>query len=547
MMDMIDFPDVTSISPKANIIFYTGIPWDDQYEHVRMFDSRTELDRFLTPKAVYQMTQAAPIKIGNLDVDVPFTEMQSYHMEYCRFLNAPYDNTPHYAFVTNVEWLSVNSTRITLELDIWNECQFDMDTNVKCWVERTHVSVKDDIIGKYTFPENLETGDLISVGSYHHAPTTTEMSSKALVFATTFDLSLSVSPVGIYQGTYGGLSYIVLPIDQPDDIETVNNWLESIFEKNLADGIVNAYIVPAAFAVPNLVKHSITITKPYTKFGTYTPKCKKCFTYPYKKLLITDNNGTTAEYKYEDFYESSNTGALISSTVQFDYYINTVAEPTMFIWPRYYRSINNAYYAGLTYSNFSKIAIATDTYKMWLAQNSALLNVQKAEIAMDTGTGILSAMSSSIKKDGLIEGLVSFGIDVLGTATGTGTRVAEFLAQQEIHRIVPAGVNGVQSNGLITAMNLDGFRFYTMECKEEFIGKIDSFFWTYGYAIGDLMGMDIIKSRKYWNYIKTIGCTISGNLPLDMTKKLRAIFDKGVTIWHTNEIGNYDLNNNSEV
>ena len=31
---------------------------------------------------------------------------------------------------------------------------------------------------------------------------------------------------------------------------------------------------------------------------------------------------------------------------------------------------------------------------------------------------------------------------------------------------------------------------------------------------------------------------------LDDMRKLQAIFDRGVTIWHTNDIGNYSLENN---
>ena len=36
----------------------------------------------------------------------------------------------------------------------------------------------------------------------------------------------------------------------------------------------------------------------------------------------------------------------------------------------------------------------------------------------------------------------------------------------------------------------------------------------------------------------------TGNIDLDQLKKLRNIFDNVVTLWHTDDIGNYSLSNN---
>lgn len=540
MIPIINMPDAGSTSPQTDISFYRGVPWDNTYTHVRMYDTRADLDTFLQSKRVKAITQAAPVRIGTLDVNVPFDEMAGYKLNYCRFLNRPFDMTPHYAFITGVEWLSEKSSRLTIELDVWNECQFDADFSTLSWIERAHVARSDDIIGKWTYPEGLETGELISIGNMHQAPTATELSSKAVVFATTFDLSLDVSPVGLYQGTYSGLSYIILPLDQPDDIDTINNWLTTIFEKNLADGIVNAYIVPASFAVPNLTRHKISINKPYNGFGTYVPKCNKCYCYPFKKLVATDNNGNTTEYRYELFFNDSSPGSPQSSQVEFAYYLNTTAEPTLIMYPLSYRSINNPYMFGMSTSNFTKIAIATDTYKMWLAQNSALLDVQKMQIEADAAIGSARAILAPLKLD--FAGALSGAAE---TAINTGVAVEQYLAEKESHKIVSPGMSGVQSNGLMAALNINGFRFYTMECQEEYIKKIDNFFWCFGYSIGDYLPMTAVKNRKYWNYIKTIGCPIKGKFPIDMMRKFRAIFDNGVTVWHTDDIGNYNLNNNA--
>jgi hypothetical protein len=41
-----------------------------------------------------------------------------------------------------------------------------------------------------------------------------------------------------------------------------------------------------------------------------------------------------------------------------------------------------------------------------------------------------------------------------------------------------------------------------------------------------------LKSRPFWNYIKTVNVNITGMLPEEDRNKLSAIFDSGVTIWH---------------
>ena len=53
-----------------------------------------------------------------------------------------------------------------------------------------------------------------------------------------------------------------------------------------------------------------------------------------------------------------------------------------------------------------------------------------------------------------------------------------------------------------------------------------------------------MKNRSSWDYVKTVGCGLTGKVDLDQLKKLRTIFDNGVFIWHTNDIGNFGLANN---
>ena len=82
-----------------------------------------------------------------------------------------------------------------------------------------------------------------------------------------------------------------------------------------------------------------------------------------------------------------------------------------------------------------------------------------------------------------------------------------------------------------------------MQIRAEYARKIDDYFSMFGYKIGEI-GTPQIRNRSAWDFVKTRNCTISGNIDLDYLVILRSIFDRGVTIWHTNDIGNYGLANN---
>ena len=60
-----------------------------------------------------------------------------------------------------------------------------------------------------------------------------------------------------------------------------------------------------------------------------------------------------------------------------------------------------------------------------------------------------------------------------------------------------------------------------------------------------------IRSRYYFNYIKTVGCNLNTNsIPRSHLEELKGIFDRGTTIWHVDRegvvVGDYS-NDNYEV
>ena len=72
---------------------------------------------------------------------------------------------------------------------------------------------------------------------------------------------------------------------------------------------------------------------------------------------------------------------------------------------------------------------------------------------------------------------------------------------------------------------------------------IDDYFNMYGYAVKRVKHPNF-SSRPHWNYVKTVGCYLIGDVPADDAKKLCSIYDHGITFWKNgDEIGNYSLDN----
>jgi hypothetical protein len=68
----------------------------------------------------------------------------------------------------------------------------------------------------------------------------------------------------------------------------------------------------------------------------------------------------------------------------------------------------------------------------------------------------------------------------------------------------------------------------------------------YGYATNRVK-VPNFSGRRYWNFVKTQGCTVSGNAPGDSLSAIGKILDSGITFWHGDYVGNYRVGFNGDV
>lgn len=108
---------------------------------------------------------------------------------------------------------------------------------------------------------------------------------------------------------------------------------------------------------------------------------------------------------------------------------------------------------------------------------------------------------------------------------------------------IPPTIRNLGNNGLFSYGNgITGIYIYYKTIRPEFVRQLTAYFKMFGYKVNRLE-IPNLKSRLSYNYIKTADANIIGNIPNNYLNTLKGIFDKGITIWHTDDIGNYNLDN----
>lgn len=85
---------------------------------------------------------------------------------YLFYVNTGFTQKYYFCFITNMEYVNENCTRITFETDVFQTWMFQIQYN-RCFVEREHTN--NDTIGANTIPENLETGEYIVNSSQYYS------------------------------------------------------------------------------------------------------------------------------------------------------------------------------------------------------------------------------------------------------------------------------------------------------------------------------------------------------------------------------------------
>lgn len=513
------WPEPSSLRPQTIIRLYYGVPWDNKYTHVRLYNDVNHRLTSLHSRLFREITEAAPVRMGDYTLSVDFNEMLASQCNYLAFQNAPFDNRWHFAFITAMEPMATEATRIHFELDVFQECIFEINRSTTMFVERSHIPKSQDIAGANTAPESFEMGGY-EIYQHQQIPSAADNQEFDIIFATTFDESGNVVDGKMTDQVYNAIEF-----KRFSTASEANRFITAATNNNLLDGIVDCFMVPhISWAGASRLQIKIPFVRGW--FG-FTPNNNKLLTYPYCYIYGTNNCGTNVEYRYEWFDDPAN--------IYFYYSLPMSTSPTLIAYPGNYKNRRYNTLESISFSNYPHCAIAIDSYKAWLAQSGSgrvvenLTNMFGLELG-ETGTGLLQAGVDMVLRNG--SGLVT---NPLGTILGS-------LQQHTQAYVQSPGSKNTMGNTVYHSMDLDYISLYQVQIREEYARKIDDFWTMFGYPIGRLE-VPNLTSRTFWNYVKTVDCSYKGAVELDMLSKFRQIFDNGVTIWHTDDVGNYSLPN----
>lgn len=307
---------------NSRIILSKNIHIDKEYVNVLSYTEDEMVNLCLNNK-IAEANDYSFIRNTNR-LQTAFTYAECLQANYIAFQNKNYSNKWFFAWIIDVNYKGEHNTEITYQIDSWSTW-FDYWTKKVCFINRQHVN--DDTIGKNIIEEGLNVGDY----------TNAEQPLKILNNISDYYICMAVSelPDGTfpetsknrtYNGIYSGLIY--LAFESAIDVTTA---IKMYDVKAKADAISYLFMIPKTIAsVVDGTKATWTIeavgtcnviylketddddnvtninaVRPSHVGKNYVPKNNKLFTYPYNYAVLTNNNGISEIFRYEDFeYET---------------------------------------------------------------------------------------------------------------------------------------------------------------------------------------------------------------------------------------------------
>lgn len=508
-----------TVEPQGQL-YLCKTPLVNDYKNQLTFQNKTNQLTYFESTIQFTFSEYTYIKLDN-SVNVSKNIDELINCNYLYYRNTGLSNKWYFCFITKMEFVNPNCTKVYFETDVYQTWMFDIKYN-SCFIEREHVN--NDTIGLHTVPENLETGEYVCNNfNYYNGLDDCKYVIQCTEWATTDDKPLATNFGGIYMA---GGAYICSSIDE------VVNILQAFASDGKSDAVYNLYIVPSKFITntntslqysgqnaPNIDEYSIN--KPEAING-YVPVNKKLFTFPYQYLLVSNNNGSSNIYHYERF----------GNNIEFEIKGVPVVGASIKLNPVGYDGNTFAEEMGLIAGKLPTLNWSDDEYTNWLTQNSVNigLGVASAGLTIAGGIGMMATGGGAVAgASALVSGAMS---------------IANQLGAVYQHSLQPNSAKGSVNGGDINVCSKkNGFYFYNMSIKEEYARIIDNYFSMYGYKINRVK-VPNITGRSNWNYVKTIECNFTGDIPQTDLNVIRTIFDNGITLWHNaNTMYDYSKSN----
>lgn len=555
------------IEPFTQIFFCNDVPLDNRYVNTLYFENRGSQEAYFRGKVVASMTNCTYQRQNSMiRASVPIQQLMNCN--YLFFQNPDFEARFFFAFVNRVEYINNDVTAVYFEIDVMQTYLLDC-TMRQCFIERGHTSV--DEIGRNRMQEDLETGEYISIADIH----TQALDKYVICVAAAVDSEGDPVQGSLYSRVYSGIKINVF-----EQVSEVNSYLDALTKANRIDAVVNIFMMPHTFqtedgGAPKL--NTFEVTKPYQTIDGYTPKNKKLFQYPYNLLHLTNQEGQSADFSYEDFS---------SDSCHFNVWGVMTCSPSAICVPAQYRGLQLGYEYRLSLDGWPQCSYNIDTYKAWLAQNANVMAWQDSTFTLRQRQTALSnsrSFTASIQDvigsaasyaaaggalgsvvPGLGTGVGATAGGIIGASMGLGrsltnayydsgqreisvertqSEIAGIMASRADHATAPPQAVGQTGSDVLFGLIQKGFRYSKLQIRKEYAKAIDDYFTMYGYE-QHVVARPSLACRSRFTYVKTKGCNCFGNIPVWAAKSINDLFDKGITLWKdTAGVGNYEATN----
>jgi len=518
------------IIPNSTIQYFTGVNLSPGHENSLYFaDEAAKTAAFdalvspdLTETAVSYIYKDRPAFRSALPIS------RLYNVRYMRFRNLSFEDKWFYAFVTSVDYVNNGLTEVTFEIDdlvTW----MGSFTISPCLVIREHTA-KDNPY-EHNVEEDLPTGDYILSGREEIHPA----SGDPYLVLSVARASDTVGSVGMYKGNVlSGAEYKYYPVSAAG-VTDLQDDIDALIDDTKQDAMISAQLVYQGM-IPSeteTTRDGLDILANFTgqikssdlAFGTYTPKNKKLFSYPYCVMSVFNGEGSEQEFRYEFF---------LDHVAHFYMFGIATDVPELAILPTRYKQ------SGITYNEdqmmvmkqWPQASIAVDQYRAWVAQ-------------MTSGGGWISVMgkAASTIAGGIGAALTGNLAGVAGSVTGLASQAAGILAEKTRFEAMPDAVQGTANSSILYGINSKYFIIYHRQITEEYARIIDDYFTAYGYKV-NIVKTPSMANRPQFTFLQTYLSHVSGALPASAARTIEEILDHGCRFWRNiSDIGNLTVNN----
>jgi hypothetical protein len=500
-----------------------------------------------------------------------------------------------YFWIVAKNFLARETTELTIQLDVFQTWLFDFHFN-SCMVERKHV--EDDTFGKHTIPEDFELGDYVT----YTKKTVDCLTGNPCFFIGLTDID-SGTLGGIFGRTYSGFA---IKYFSYENINALSSFITDLCTNGKADSIAFIFSFPYKLfyaTYPELTANDGSyiggiegIVSALETFNwneqknnfpyngdTYVPHNAKLFCYPFNFITVKNANGGNVVLKLENFSDSSDVEFLVESVV--------TQNPTITLTPKNYCNKAFAIDDSIAMSDYGLCSWNNDNFANWFANNRNSIDAQSANAVTSfnanktvAGNNYNNALEN--RDTQMQKGVINTAISTLGAlghlnffgaaANAVGGGANTYLDYQQntrnanndlsnnnllnktnyqnTIRSIVASVKDAQvqpntskgstsSCGLDLARSTATFFIEQVGIKPEYARIIDMYFQIYGYQVNSVE-VPKFNTRTLWNYLKTVNCSVYGNIPREDCDNINDMFNNGLTIWHgESNMYNYDAHN----